>query len=113
MILRRLTPIILLVVALGSSACGTADRSASTTDGTTPSPGPVTLAADASPEEVRQAILAALETIGPVRVEATVTADTSDLSNERHAVQLLDPVRGLARDHHQFSGWSRRGQRDR
>ena len=98
MILRRLTPILLLIVALGSSACGTADRSASTTEGATPSPGPVTLAADASPEEVRQAVLAALENIGPVRVEATVTADTGDLTNERHAVQLLDPVSGLARE---------------
>jgi hypothetical protein len=31
-------------------------------------------------------------------VEATVTADTGDLTNERHAVQLLDPVSGLARE---------------
>src|SRR5665647_1963580 len=98
MILRRLTPIILLVVALGSGACGTADRSASTTEGTTPSPGPVTLTADASPEEVRQAVLAALDSLGPVRVEATVTADMGELTNERHAVQLLDPVHGLARE---------------
>lgn len=98
MIARRLPLLFFLIATLGLSACGTAERSASTTEGTTPSPGPVTLAADASPEEVRQAILAALETIGPVRVEATVTADTSDLSNERHAVQLLDPVRGLARE---------------
>ncbi len=73
-------------------------ESASTTEGTTPSSGPVTLAADASPEDVRQAILAALENIGPVRVEATVSADMGELTSERHAEQLLDPVRHLARE---------------
>jgi len=98
MILRKVAPILLLLVALGSSACGTADRSASTTEGTTPSPGPVTLAADASPDDVRRAILAALESLGPVRVEATVTADMGARTNERHAVQLLDPAHGLARE---------------
>lgn len=98
MILRRLPLLLLFIVTLGLSACGTANQSAATTEGTTPSPGPGTLAADASPEEVRQAILAALESLGPVRVEATVTADMGELTNERHAEQLLDPVRGLARE---------------
>jgi hypothetical protein len=90
--------VLLLIATLGLSACGTASRSTATTEGTTPSSGPVTLAADASPEEVRQAILAALESLGPVRVEATVTADMGELTNERHAEQLLDPVRHLARE---------------
>ncbi|MCJ7796659.1 MAG: hypothetical protein MUQ56_07830 [Thermoleophilia bacterium] len=98
MIARRLPLLFFLIATLGLSACGTAERSASTTEGTTPSPGPETLAADASPEDVRQAILAALENIGPVRVEATVTADMGELTNERHAEQLLDPVHGLARE---------------
>ncbi len=98
MISKRLPLLLLLIVTLGLSACGTAKQSASTAEGTTPSPGPVTLAEDASPEEVRQAILAALESLGPVRVEATVTADLGKLTNERHAEQLLDPVRGLARE---------------
>lgn len=61
-------------------------------------PRPRDPGADASPEQVRQGILVALESLGPVRVEATVTADMGELTNERRAEQLIDPVRGLARE---------------
>jgi len=86
------------LLGLSVSACGTASRSVSTAQGTTPTTDPVALTEDASPEEVRQAILGALESLGPVRVEATVTADMGDLTDERRAEQLLDPVRHLARE---------------
>ena len=96
---RRLLALLLIVMlGLSVSACGTAGRSVPTAQGTTPTTDPVALAEDASPEEVRQAILAALRSLGPVRVEATVTADMGDLTNERRAEQLLDPVRHLARE---------------
>lgn len=75
----------------------TADMTVVTHPGA-PDGGSATLAADASPEEVRQRILRALANLGPVRVETTVTADMGELTNERHAEQLLDPARGLARE---------------
>ncbi len=95
---RKFTLLLLLVVLLALSACGSASRSASTTAGTAADPIPATLTADSSPEEVRQGVLAALERLGPVRVEATVSADLGPLTDERRAVQLLDPERHLARE---------------
>lgn len=90
--------LLLVVLGLSVSACGSASRSVSTAQKTTPTTDAVPLAENASPEEVRQAILGVLESLGPIRVEAIVTADLGDLTNERRAEQLLDPVRHLARE---------------
>lgn len=92
--------LLLLIVMFGLSvsACGTASRSVSTAQGTTSTTDAVSLAEDASPEQVRLAVAAALESLGPIRVEANVTADMAELANEGHVEQLLDPVRHLAKE---------------
>jgi hypothetical protein len=92
--LHRL-PAILLIALLGLAGCGSEDASMTTVG---VNGGAAALTEDSSPEAVRAALVAALDGLGPVRVEATESRETrrgQELRSE--IVQLLDGERGLGR----------------
>jgi hypothetical protein len=98
---RLLLPLLALLLAV-VSACGSEDaaQDPGTSSAAQAAKPADSLPADADPAQLRDAIVEALGTLGPVRIQAEVKKDADGLGDERaferSTDQLIDPDRGLA-----------------